>query len=72
MFDEQFYIDKLQHRGIKPTNTRLLILRTMFRGDETVSLPQLEKLLPDIDKSTISRALSLFLLHRLIDRKSVV
>lgn len=66
MYDEQFYIEKLQHRGIKPTAMRLLILRTMFRGDETVSLPQLEKLLPDIDKSTISRTLSLFLIHRLI------
>ncbi|MGN1376634.1 MAG: Fur family transcriptional regulator [Prevotella sp.] len=66
MYDEQFYIDKLQHRGIKPTTMRLIILRTMFRGDETVSLPQLEKLLPDIDKSTISRTLSLFLIHRLI------
>ena len=38
----------------------------MFRGDETVSLPQLERLLPTVDKSTISRTLSLFLMHRLI------
>jgi len=66
MNDEQFYTNKLLHRGIKPTATRLLILREMFRGDETVSLPQLERLLPTVDKSTISRTLSLFLLHRLI------
>ena len=66
MASEQYYIDKLKHRGIKPTATRLLILRAMFRGDETVSLPQLEKLLPTVDKSTISRTLSVFLMNRLI------
>ncbi|MDO4159378.1 MAG: transcriptional repressor [Prevotellaceae bacterium] len=66
MEDEQFFVDKLQLRDIKPTATRLLILRTMYRGDETVSLPQLERLLPTVDKSTISRTLSIFLLHRLI------
>jgi len=66
MNDKNFYIHKLEHRGIKPTATRLLILREMFRGSETVSLPQLERLLPTVDKSTISRTLSLFLLNRLI------
>ena len=45
MASEQYYIDKLKHRGIKPTATRLLILRAMFRGDETVSLPQLDVLI---------------------------
>ena len=63
---EVFFEDKLRLRGIKPTAMRLLILRTMFRGDEAVSLPQLERMLPTVDKSTISRTLSLFLLHRLI------
>lgn len=66
MTDEQFFIDKLNLRGIKPTATRIIILREMFRGDETVSLPQLERLLPTVDKSTISRTLSAFLLHKLI------
>ena len=66
MANEEFLIHKLQHRDIKPTATRLLILNAMCRGDETVSLPQLEKLLPTIDKSTISRTLNLFLLHQLL------
>jgi len=66
MKDEQFYADKLRHRNIKPTAIRLLILREMMRGDETVSLPSLERYLPTVDKSTISRTLSLFLLHRLV------
>lgn len=66
MPDKELLIHKLERRGIKPTAIRTLILRTMFRGGETVSLPQLEALLPTVDKSTISRTLSLFLLHRLI------
>lgn len=66
MVDEQYMLEKLRLRDIKPTATRLLILREMFRGDETVSLPQLERLLPTVDKSTISRTLSVFLLHKLI------
>ena len=66
MADDKFYVDKLVHRGIKPTATRLLILREMFRGVVTVSLPQLERLLPTVDKSTISRTLSVFLMNKLI------
>lgn len=66
MYDEQFYLDKLKHRGIRPTATRLLILRNMMRGDEAVSLPDMERYLPTVDKSTISRTLSLFLLNRLV------
>lgn len=66
MQNEQYLLHKLEHRHIRPTATRLLILHEMFRGDETVSLPSLERLLPTVDKSTISRTLTLFLLHRLI------
>lgn len=66
MDNNDFFEHKLLHRDIKPTALRLLILRTMMRGDETVSLPEMERLLPTVDKSTISRTLSLFLLHRLI------
>ena len=66
MTDETFFIHTLTLRDIKPTAIRLLILREMMRGDEAVSLPELERFLPTVDKSTISRTLSLFLLHRLI------
>lgn len=66
MTNEDYHIRKLAHREIKPTASRLLILREMMRGDEAVSLPDLERYLPTVDKSTISRTLSLFLLHRLI------
>lgn len=66
MYDEQYYLDKLALREIKPTAIRLLILRTMIRGNETVSMADIERYLPTVDKSTISRTLSLFLFHRLI------
>ena len=66
MVHEDYYTHKLTHREIKPTASRLLILREMMRGNEAVSLPDLERYLPTVDKSTISRTLSLFLLHRLI------
>ena len=48
MTDEEFFVHKLEHRQIKPTATRLLILRQMCRGDEMVSLPELERLLPTV------------------------
>ena len=66
MEHEDFLVHKLSHREIKPTAGRLLILKSMMRGNEAVSLPDLERYLPTIDKSTISRTLSLFLLHGLI------
>ena len=66
MQDETYFVHKLEHRQIKPTATRLLILQQLCRGDEMVSMPELERLLPTVDKSTISRALTLFLLHGLI------
>ncbi len=66
MQDEDFFVGRLQKRCIKPTATRLLILRQMFLGNETVSLPYLEHHLPTIDKSTISRTLTLFLQQGLL------
>lgn len=66
MTNEDFFVHQLEHRDIRPTAARLLILREMTRGNEVVSLPDLERYLPNLDKSTISRTLSLFLLHRLI------
>ena len=46
MNNDEYLEHKLRHRDIKPTAIRLLVLHTMMRGDETVSLPELERLLP--------------------------
>lgn len=66
MSDEKFYIDKLSLREIRPTALRLLILRTMVEARMAVSLPDLVDLLVTVDKSTVSRTLTLFLSHHLI------
>lgn len=66
MENEEFYIKKLKLRGIRPTSMRILILKEMMRGDVTVSLPDMEQILPSVDKSTISRTINTFLEHHLL------
>ncbi len=63
---KDFYIEKLQKHNIKPTAIRLLVLQQLFRNNEMVSLHNLEDYLQTVDKSTISRTLSLFLKKELI------
>lgn len=50
----------LQQRGIRPTAIRLLILRQMIAKDCAVTQTDLENELATVDKSTVSRTLSLF------------
>lgn len=59
-------IERLEEREIKPTAVRLLILRTMLRQEEAFSLLTLENALDTVDKSTLSRTISLFHEKRLI------
>src|SRR5574344_2637367 len=60
-------LEKLALRDIKPTAIRLLVLRAMLEANQTVSLFDLENLLDNtVDKSSISRAINLFVAHRLI------
>ena len=65
MKNEQL-VEKLEARGIKPTAIRLLVLRAMLESDHAVSLSELEDRLETVDKSTIFRAVMLFLSHHLI------
>lgn len=66
MSDEKIYLDKLALRDIRPTAMRLLILKTMMEAKRAVSLLDLTDLLETVDKSTVSRTLTLFLSHHLI------
>ena len=50
----------LEHHGIKPTANRLLIVKALEKAGRPLSLTELETTLETIDKSNISRALSLF------------
>lgn len=62
---------RLEDRGIKPTSVRLLILKEMLSGKEAFSLRSLEDALDTVDKSTLSRTISLFheklLIHSIDD-----
>lgn len=64
--EEKIYLDKLAKREIKPTAIRLLILKNMMEAGRAVSLLDLENILDTVDKSTISRTITLFLSHHLI------
>lgn len=50
----------LQERSIKPTANRLLIVRTLANAGRPLSMAEIESDAKTIDKSIISRTLSLF------------
>lgn len=73
-----FYMDTmnefeetLQHHGVKPTAVRMLVWRCVSGRTGTFSLSDVEQWLPDMDRSSIFRALRLFtenkLLHEIDD-----
>ncbi|WP_080905882.1 Fur family transcriptional regulator [Parabacteroides sp. Marseille-P3160] len=60
------YIERLKAREIKPTAIRLLIFKAMANQEEAFSLSSLEDLLDTVDKSTLSRTITLFHKKKLI------
>lgn len=52
--------ERLRCKGVKPTPIRELVLKTLLLHSNPLSLLDLETKLETIDKSTISRTLSLF------------
>jgi Fur family ferric uptake transcriptional regulator len=62
---------RLEDRDIKPTSVRLLILKEMLSHKEAFSLGSLEDALDTVDKSTLSRTITLFhnkhLIHSIDD-----
>lgn len=53
----------LERAGIKPTSNRILVLREILRSHRPLSLMDLDEILDTLDKSSISRVLSLLLEH---------
>ena len=51
----------LEKAGIKPTANRLLVLRAIQTSDMPLSLVEIETVLETLDRSSISRVLSLLL-----------
>lgn len=66
--EESIYLEKLNQRGIKPTAMRLLVLKSMTQFERAFCLLDLETYLDTVDKSTLSRTITLFLKHHLIHR----
>ena len=56
----------LQQHGIRPTAVRILVYRAIHKRSETFSLADVEEWLPDMDRSSIFRALKLFTEHQLL------
>ena len=56
----------LENSGVSPTAVRILVYRTLINSDSPLSLAEIETLLGTVDKSTISRTLSLFKEHHLV------
>lgn len=53
----------LERAGIKPTSNRILVLREILRSGHPLSLMDLDEILDTLDKSSISRVLSILLEH---------
>jgi Fur family ferric uptake transcriptional regulator len=68
---EPSHIQRLEARGIKPTAIRLLVFRAMLEHPQAFSLMDMENKLDTVDKSTLSRTISLFrkklLIHSIDD-----
>lgn len=58
--------DILIHGGIKPTSNRILVTREILKSHSPLSLMDLDTILETLDKSSISRVLTLLLEHGII------
>ena len=56
----------LEHHGIRPTAVRLLVWREIAGQTEAFTLHDLEQRMPQMDRSSIFRALRLFAEHKLL------
>ena len=59
-------INFLEHKGVKATANRLLIFKALLDVHKPMSLSALEDALPDMDKSSIFRVMSMFLEHDVV------
>lgn len=59
-------VDIMEKAGVKPTSNRITILRALIAATSPLSLIELETHLKTIDRSSISRVLSILLEHDVI------
>lgn len=60
------YDNTLIEHGVKPTAVRILVWQQVARQTETFTLNDMERLMPNMDRSSIFRALRLFVDHHLL------
>ena len=53
-------IKLLEHKGVKATANRILVFKALHDVHKPMSLSVLEDALPDMDKSSIFRVMSMF------------
>lgn len=58
--------DIMGNAGIRPTSMRILVYEAVSGFENTFSLSDVEEALPDADKSSIFRAITVFSEHHLI------
>lgn len=51
----------MERKGVKPTSNRILVLNALLRAEHPVSLTELDAIIQTMDKSSIFRALGVFL-----------
>lgn len=56
----------LEHKGVKPTANRILVLKALKTSARPMCLSDLEEALWTLDKSSIFRVLTLFLEHDIV------
>lgn len=64
--DTNSIIMRLEHKGIKPTANRILVLKALAREHRPMTLTTMEEAMPSMDKSSIFRTLTLFLEHDVV------
>ncbi len=66
----------IQQAGIKPTSNRILVLRELMKSPRPLSLGDLDASLETLEKSSILRALTIFmeshLIHDIEDGRGVI
>lgn len=64
--EKEEIVRRLEERGIRATANRILVFRMLDHAHHPMSMGDLEEKMLTLDKSTISRTLTLFLSHDLV------
>lgn len=60
-------IIRMEQKGVKPTANRLIVVGELSNAKTPLSLADLTERLPEMDKSSLFRVLTLFLQHDVVD-----